>query len=149
MCVCVCVCVCVRACTRQVKGTQRLADRADATSLGIHVGSGIRQHASAYVSTRQHTSAHVSIRRHTLAYELMQYLLEFMLDLARRLLRQTLYFCTSKASKLRTWPSGWGPILSSKFALNPAVRATSFTTCEAEAGGVWGGVTTGGFTCHL
>jgi hypothetical protein len=64
----------------------------------------------AYVSTRPHTSAYVSIRPHTSAYvsirqqEYRNSSLEF-LDSVRQnlpLQRQYLFFCTSKASKLRT-----------------------------------------------
>jgi hypothetical protein len=49
----------------------------------------VRQHTSAYVSIRQHTSAYVSIRQHTSSGSGAQP-------------RQYVFFCTSKASKLRT-----------------------------------------------
>jgi hypothetical protein len=75
----------------------------------------IRQHTSACVSIRQHASAYVSIRQHTSAYvSTRQYLFFFGLLILPvvtpvqvavyivRLLRQYLYCCTSKASKLST-----------------------------------------------
>jgi hypothetical protein len=74
-----------------------------------------RLHTSAYVSIRQrteeevhlleqrlkrlHTSAYVSIRQRT---EEEVHLLEQRLKRLQRLLRQYLYFCTSKASTLST-----------------------------------------------
>jgi hypothetical protein len=57
----------------------------------------------AYVSIRQHTSAYVSIRQHTSAYLLPHALSRLALALQPRhehlyrpVLRQYLYFCTSK-----------------------------------------------------
>jgi hypothetical protein len=54
----------------------------------------MRQHTSAYVSRRQHTSAYVRIRQHSACRPLPASCQ------ARE--RQYSYFCTSKASKLRT-----------------------------------------------
>jgi hypothetical protein len=64
----------------------------------------IRQHSSAFVSIRQHTSAYVSIRQHTSAYipSSASSSGRFIRTPRRRLLRQYLYCCTSKASKLST-----------------------------------------------
>jgi hypothetical protein len=55
----------------------------------LHPRANTHLHTSAYVSIRQHTSAYVSIR-----------MLQLLSD--REQLRQYLYFCTSKASKLST-----------------------------------------------
>jgi hypothetical protein len=76
----------------------------------------IRQHTSAYVSMRQHTSAYVSIRQHTSAYVSIRQHTSACVSIRQHtsdardcepeplqlvgLLRQYLYFCTSKASKL-------------------------------------------------
>jgi hypothetical protein len=65
----------------------RLRQRLRTTTL-----TPIRPHTSAYVSIRQHTSAHVSIRQHTSAYVSIR---------QHPSLRQYLYFCSSKARKLK------------------------------------------------
>ncbi len=66
------------------------------------------KHTSAYVSIRQHTSAYVSIRQHTSAYVSIRHIYGILVrvrDSYELLLRQYLYFCTSKASKLSTRPA--------------------------------------------
>jgi len=60
----------------------------------------IRQHTSAYVRIRPHTSACVSIRQHTSA---CMSATRSSCSLTGQL-RQHLYFCTSKASKVSTVP---------------------------------------------
>jgi hypothetical protein len=58
-------------------------------------------------AARQHTSAYVSIRQHTVAYgSIRQFLPPLLADALhlQLLLRQNLYFCTSKASKLTLFP---------------------------------------------
>jgi hypothetical protein len=76
----------------------------------------IRQHTSAYVSIRHHTSAYVSICQHMSAYFSMRQHMSAYVNIRQHtsdardcepeplqpvgLLRQYLYFCTSKASKL-------------------------------------------------
>ena len=69
----------------------------------------IRPHTSAYVSIRQHTSAYIRIRQHTPAYiRIRQHGRGEVVRDKRvssrtaQLLRQYLYFCTGKASKLST-----------------------------------------------
>jgi hypothetical protein len=59
----------------------------------------IHQHASAYISMRQHTSAYVSIRQQA---ELGVLWLRPRVPGMLHLLRQYLYFCTSKTSKPST-----------------------------------------------
>ncbi len=75
----------------------------ECTSVGLYPSSTSRSSApptSAYVSIRQHTSAYVSIRQHTSAYTRPRRASPAHL---LRLLRQYLYFFTSKASKLSTY----------------------------------------------
>ncbi len=116
MCVCVCVCVCVCLCVdtylrllEEERGGEALAGFINKKGLQLPHHQLLQRHRRVCLEDPQHRE---------IALQLRQYL----------------YFCISKASKLSTWSLSSAALGVSPLGLsleNRLSRTTSFTSCDA------------------